>query len=171
MPVRQPFALFSSSSYSSPSSSSAVAAEPRHSNREGDKRAEVSVVYNFVHKTDQFRQQNRISPRVSSLAASLFLPSTHNYPFVSLPSSLPHSLFPPSLICTPSLPPIPPGKPTHIVLVGPCGAGKTSIYHQLLFEAVPETVTSMEESEGVDKQRGFTLVGREGGREGGKVGK
>lgn len=50
------------------------------------------------------------------------------------------------------------GKPTHIVLVGPCGAGKTSLYHQLLFGAVPETVTSMEESEGVDKERGFTLV-------------
>jgi hypothetical protein len=78
--------------------------------------------------------------------------STSPFP---LPASLP-----------PSLPPFLPGKPTHIILVGPCGAGKTALYHQLLFGAVPETVTSMVESEGVDKQKGFRLVGREGGREG-----
>jgi len=38
---------------------------------------------------------------------------------------------------------------------------------------VLETVTSMVESEGVDKQKGFRLVvegGREGGREGGEGG-
>lgn len=33
---------------------------------------------------------------------------------------------------------------------------------------MPETVTSMEESEGVDKERGFTLVGKGGERTGGK---